>query len=212
MKRLRLPSAEELQTALSGLVEWYAQSNIQDIEEYVVKLRAQNSGIGPDDLARRIVRRKALKCGLVGAATGVPGVLALPATIPADLIATWRIQIVMVVAVARVYGHTATSTDLKTDILLVMAGDAATEALKRVGIEVGKSVTKKFIDRVVTREVMKKIWAIVSRKIITKAGEKSLVSFTKMVPLVGAPIGFLFNWPAARVVGGQAVKYYSGGG
>lgn len=212
MKRLWLPSAEELQTALVDLVEWYADSNIQDIEEYVVKLRAQNPGIGPDDLARKIVRRKAVKCGLVGAATGVPGALALPATIPADLIATWRIQIVMVVAVARVYGHTATSTDLKTDILLVMAGDAATKALKRVGIEVGKSVTKEVIDRVVTREVMKKIWAVVSRKIITKAGEKSLVSFTKMVPLVGAPIGFLFNWPTARVVGRQAVKYYAGGG
>ena len=212
MKRLRIPTFDELQTALGDLVEWYAHSNIQDIEEYVVKLRAQNPGLAPDDLARKIVRRKALKCGLVGAATGVPGVLALPVTIPADLIACWRIQIVMIVAVAKVYGHTATSTDLKTDIILVMAGDAAKEALKRVGIEVGKSITKKVIERVITGEVMKGIWKVVSQKVITKAGEKSLVSFMKAVPLVGAPIGFAFDWPAARIVGRAAVKYYSGGG
>ncbi len=62
MKRLRIPTFDELQTALGDLVEWYAHSNIQDIEEYVVKLRAQNPGIAPDDLARKIVRRKALKC------------------------------------------------------------------------------------------------------------------------------------------------------
>jgi hypothetical protein len=89
---------------------------------------AQNPDITPDDLARKIVRRKAFKCGLVGALTGVPGMLALPVTVPADLIMCWRIQIMMIVAIAKVYGQTATSTDLKTDILLVIFGDAAKEA------------------------------------------------------------------------------------
>jgi len=212
MKRLRIPTHDELQKALGDLVDWFVHSKAEDIQEYVAKLRAQNPDVAPDDLARKIVRRKALKCGLVGAATGVPGVLALPVTVPADLIACWRIQIMMIVAVAIVYGHTATSTDLKTDIILVMAADTAKEALKHIGIEVGKSVTKKVIDRVVTREVMKRIWKVVSQKIITKAGQKSLVSFMKMVPLVGAPIGFAFDWPAARLVGRAAIKYYSGGG
>jgi hypothetical protein len=85
-------------------------------------------------------------------------------------------------------------------------------ALKRIGIEVGKSVTKKVIDRVVTREVTKSIWKVASQKIITKAGEKSLVSFMKAVPLVGAPIGFAFDWPEGRIGDASGIKYYSGHG
>ncbi|MGB3425704.1 MAG: EcsC family protein [Castellaniella sp.] len=212
MKRLKIPTTEEMQTALQDLVSWYSHSNIQDIEEYVVKLRSQNPGITDDDLAKKIVNRKAWKCGLIGAATGIPGGLALPVTIPANIVGCWRVQIITAVAIAKVYGHTAESTDLKTDIFLILAGEAAKESLKRAGIEVGKSVTKKAVDKFVTREVMKKIWKIIPQKIITKAGEKSLFSFMKMVPLVGAPIGFAFDWPAALFVGNTAIKYYSGRG
>ena len=59
---------------------------------------------------------------------------------------------------------------------------------------------------------MKKIWKVIPQKIITKAGQKSLTSFTKMIPLVGAPVGFAFDWAAARTVGRYAIKYYSGRG
>jgi hypothetical protein len=73
-------------------------------------------------------------------------------------------------------------------------------------------VTKKTIDKYVTREVMKKIWAVIGAKIVTKAGEKSLTSLVRMVPLVGAPVGFAFDWTATRTVGETAIKYYSGKG
>jgi hypothetical protein len=207
-----MPTRAELEQAFGALVDWFSRTDSHVIEEYVAKLRAQNPGITDDDLAWKIVRRKSFKSGLVGAATGVGGLIVLPLTIPADLIACWRIQITMAVAIACVYGHTAKTTDLKTDILLILAGDAAKEALKRVGIEVGKSVTRKAIERVITRQVMVKLWAVVGQKIITKAGQKSMVSFMKMVPLVGAPIGFAFDWPATYLVGRNAVKYYSGRG
>lgn len=212
MKRLQLPSKESTQQALIELVTSYAQSSIPAIDKYVARLRSQNVGLSDDDLAALIVRRKSMKCGLIGAATGVPGILALPATIPADLIGCWRVQIVMAVAVARVYGHTPDSTDLKTDILLILAGDAANQVLKRVGIESGKHVTKRLVQKYVTREVMKKVWKVVPQKILTKAGEKSMFSFMKSVPLVGAPIGFAFDYPAAKTVGKVAIRYYSGGG
>lgn len=57
---------------------------------------------------------------------------------------------------------------------------------------------------------MVKIWQIVGRKIITKAGEKSLTIFMKLAPLAGAPIGFVFDWGVTRVVGGLEIKYCKG--
>ena len=44
--------------------------------------------------------------------------------------------------------------------------------------------------------------------LITKAGEKSLTSFTKLVPLVGDPIGGGINLFATNAVGNTALKYY----
>jgi hypothetical protein len=205
-------SDEDKQKALEVIIDWFLHADHESICRYVSTLRRQNPGISDDELARKIVRRKALKNGLIGAVTGVPGVLLLPVTVPADLIATWKIQVYLTLCTAHVYGHDSSTTDLKTDIFLVLAGDSAKEALKRFGIEVGKAVSKKAVDKYVTREVMVQIWKVVGRKIITKAGEKSLTSFSKLVPIVGAPIGFAFDWTATKVVGANAIKYYSGGG
>jgi hypothetical protein len=194
------------------VIGWVASHKPQNIRSYVDNLRTQNSGISNDDLARKIVKRKALKSGLVGAATGVGGLIVLPATIPIDLGLTWRIQAAVALSIAHVFGNTEDTLDLKTDLYLILAGDSAKEALKRAGIEVAKEVTKRAVSRYITRDVMKRIWAVIGRKIITKAGEKSLTSFVKLVPFVGAPIGFAADWAATRAVGHYAIKYYSGQG
>jgi EcsC family protein len=206
------PNKDEKQYTLAKIIDWVTKIDPVQVEDYVNKLRSQNPGISDDALARKIIRRKSFKNGLVGAATGVGGILTLPVSVPSDVYVSWRIQVFMACSVAYTYGHTAETTDLKTDVYLILAGDAAKESLKRLGIEVGKSVTKKAVERYFTREVMKNLWAVMGQRVITKAGQKSLTSFTKMVPLVGAPIGYAFDWSAARGVGHFAIKYYSGGG
>ncbi|WP_431471863.1 EcsC family protein [Nonlabens sp. SCSIO 43208] len=191
-------------------IETFLGANKSYIEGYVAKLREQNPNISNEKLAKKIRNRKSFKNGLVGAATGVGGLITLPITVPVDLIASWKIQIGLAFAIAHVYGQTHDTADLKTDVYLILAGNSAKEALKTVGVVASKEITKKAIQKKVSVEVMKKIWKVVPQKIITKAGEKSLTSFTKMVPLLGAPIGFGFDYFSTRVVGSFAIKYYSG--
>jgi len=210
MRKKRPAIPEDKQNALQKIIDWAVTTNPDKIKNYVDKLRQQNPGISNNNLAKKIMSRKTFKSGLIGAATGIGGFITLPVSVPADLVASWRIQATMAVAIAYVYGHDVNTTDLKTDVYLIMAGNSAKEALKRFGIEVTKAVTKKAIQKHITREVMKKIWKVIGQKIITKAGQKSLTSFMKMVPLVGAPVGFFFDSISARVVGKFAVKYYSG--
>jgi len=151
-----------------------------------------------------------MKNGLIGAITGLGGLITLPVSIPTDLICSWRIQASMAFSIAYVYGHTKDTTDLKTDLYLILAGDSAKEALKKIGIEASKAITKKAVEKYITRDVMVKIWKVIGQKIITKAGEKSLTSFIKMVPLVGAPVGFTFDWVSTQTVGKFAIAYYRG--
>lgn len=202
--------SSKIQKALSKIINWAVSVNNQKIKLYVDKLRAQNTNISNDALAKKIVKRKSFKNGLLGAATGVGGAILLPVGIPADIVYSFKIQASMACAVAYVYGHTENTTDLKTDIYIIIAGNMAKDALKTLGIEATKSVTKKTIEKYVTREIMKQINKVVSRKIITKSGEKSLTRIAKMVPLVGAPIGFVFDWSSCRLVGRNAIKYYNG--
>jgi hypothetical protein len=197
-------------TYLQKLIDWTVSAGSDDVRAYVQKLRRQNPGISDDDLARKIVGRKAFKNGLVGAATGLGGLMTLPVTVPVDLALSWRIQVMMALSVACVYGHSADTTDLKTDIYIILAGNSAKEALKRIGIETSKTLTKKAIQKYVTREIMKKIWKVAGRKVVTKAGQKSVTSFVKWIPLVGALVGFAFDWTAARTAGEFAIKYYRG--
>ncbi|EHQ88932.1 EcsC family protein [Desulfosporosinus youngiae] len=211
MNKLKLPtSSSDLQNALEHVLDYVISTDHLTIEAYVEKLLEQNKGISCDELAKKILHRKSIKNGFIGAATGLGGLITLPVTIPADLICSWRIQASMAFSISYVYGHTKDTTDLKTDLYLILAGDSAKEALKKIGIEASKAITKKAVEKYITKDIMLKIWSVVGRKVITKAGEKSLTSFMKMVPLVGAPVGFSFDWAATQAVGKFAIKYYKG--
>ncbi len=209
MKKMLLPPKYELQEGLETVMDYVISMDSATIQSYIDKLREQNPEISCDELAKKVLTRKSLKNGLVGGITSLGGLITLPVSIPTDLVCSWRIQASMAFSIAYIYGHTTETTDLKTDLYIILAGDSAKEILKRFGIEISKGITKKAIDKYITRDVMVKIWKYVGRKIITKAGEKSMTSFTKMVPLVGAPVGFMFDWTATQTVGKVAIKYYS---
>ena len=210
MKNIALPSKNELQNALETVMDYVISTDSATIESYVNKLYEQNPGVSCDELAKKVLHRKSIKNGLIGGFTGLGGLITLPVAIPADLVCSWRIQASMAFSIAYIYGHTKETTDLKTDLYLILAGDSAKEYLKRLGIEVSKGITKKAVDKYITRDIMVKIWKVVGQKIITKAGEKSMTSFMKMVPLVGAPVGFVFDWTATQAVGNIAIKFYRG--
>ena len=195
---------------IDDFIEKATVSYQPSISNYVSKLREQDPEISNIKLAKKILSRKSLKNGLVGAITGVGGMITLPFTVPADLIVTWQMQVYLALTIAHIFGHTDKTTDLKTDVYIIIAGDTSKEALKRLGIEIGTAVTQKAIQKNVTKEMMTKIWKVIPQKIITKAGQKSVTSFSKMVPLIGAPIGFIFDYFATRTVGNMAIKYYSG--
>lgn len=194
----------EYQALLKSVIEKEAVK----VEAYVDHVRELNSGIDQRDLARKIMSRRAMKAGGIGALCCLGGFLAMPITMPGDMYMTFRIQARMVLAVAYIYGWDVRDDDFATDILLVMGGSAGISALKKLGIKIGQEYTKKVVTKHVRKEMVKQLNQLVSRKIITKAGEKRLVNFTKLVPLVGAPIGGALNYFGTLDVGRTALKFY----
>jgi len=205
---------QRLLADLANVVEGFIIGDLPGITAYVSKLRQQNPGITDNELARKIVRRKALKNALCGAVTSMPGFPLMPLTVPASIGASWRIQAQMVLAIAHIYGYTQDSEamDLKRDIYILLAGNHGKEALRRFGVQVTTSITRQVVEHYVTRALTQRICTMVGPKLIVQAGSKSLSSYMKLAPLVGAPIGGTIDWASATAIGRLAIHYYSGKG
>lgn len=195
--------------AFEKLVEWFIDTDPMQVRRYVEGLRERYPDVSDDELARKVVSLKSIKNGLVGAATGVPGFLAFPIAIPADVIASWKIQINMAMCIAHIYGHTSdpSKDEIKTDIFMILAGSSAKASLRLMGVEIDQ-VTKNTIRRYVTREVTIELWKHLGRRIIRTTGLRSMRRMSRVMPLVGAPIGFAFDYAATRSIGEAACDYY----
>lgn len=171
----------------------------------VARVRRRHPDMADEELARIVVRRGVRRVGWASFATGFGGAPLIAANVSSVI----ALQAAIVLAVAEVYGELE-SPDIKRDIALIIGGDSAVQAFKQFGVVATNDFSKRWVQRNVTRETMKKVNRVVSRKVITKAGEKSLTSFTKLVPVLGAGVGYVIDRSYARLLGERAIRYYAG--
>lgn len=180
------------------------------VEEYVNQTKELNPNISNEDLAKKIISRRSLKAGEIGALCGVGGILTLPITMPADLYYCFKIHARTILSIAYIYGWNIHDEDAITDVLLVMGGSTGIDAVRHAGINVGQDLVKEAIlDKFVTKEMMREINRSVSRKIITRAVKRSFMRFAKLIPLVGAPVGAGSNYFETKAIGKKALTFYS---
>ena len=74
------PTSAKRLAAFEKLVDWFIEFDPFEVKMYVEEQRERNPDLTDDELANRIIGIKSVKNGLVGAATGVPGFLAMPIT------------------------------------------------------------------------------------------------------------------------------------
>jgi hypothetical protein len=137
-----------------------------------------------DELVRRIIRRQSLRCGAIGAMTGLGGLPTLPITITIDLLLSYRIQGAMVNFIARAYDHDPNipkEEELVTSMVMF-----------------GSSRLTESTTRAATRALT---------NVIGEVGSKVLA---KIIPLVGAVIGFAVNYLTTQATGRMAASVYSG--
>ena len=193
--------AGRLDELLLGAIARVRALVVADVE----RVRKRNPGLSQDRLARLVVKRGTRRVGAASFATGFGGAPTLALNISSVL----TLQASLVLAVAAVYDE-LDSPDLRQDLMLILAGNSAVKALRTFGVAAANDMGKKWVQKNVTRETMKQVNKVVSRKILTKAGEKSLTSFVKLVPVAGAAVGYTVDRSYARSLGESAIRYYGG--
>jgi hypothetical protein len=106
-----------------------------------------------------------------------------------------------------IHGHSLKEDRVRTLVLLAVIGDSGKEILKDLGINIGRRVAAAAIDRIPGR-VLVEINERVGFRLLTKAGERGLVNFAKIVPVVGGVVGGSFDATMCVGVGKTAKRIF----
>ena len=155
------------------------------------KIKLSYPELSGDELAKKIIQRTAWATGGLGALSGVGGALLLIITVPFDLVYSMHLQAKMTQMIGFVYGYSEQVIDMRTVVLITLAGEAAISDILR-GAE-----------KVIIRRTGRRA----SRKIGTRFLSKSVVQF---VPILGALLGFILNFWIAMSSGKLLMKFYKG--
>lgn len=152
-----------------------------------------------------LIRWQVSKAGTSGLLTGLGGIITMPVTIPANIASVMYLQIRMIAAIAHMGGHDVNNDKVKSLVYACLAGNAAKDILKDVGIVIGRKLTEQAIKNI-SGKTLTAINQKVGFRLLTKFGSKGAVNFGKAVPLVGGVIGGTFDSITTKTIGNIAKK------
>jgi hypothetical protein len=155
----------------------------------------------------RLIRTHARLAGSAGFITGVGGLITLPVAIPASVGSTYMLAARMTAAIAHLRGYDIKSDDVRSTVLITMLGSSGAEVLKDVGIQAGQKSVAAVLKKVPGTFFIR-INKAVGFRLVTKAGTKGVLNMTKIVPLVGAPIGAGMEVASIRAIAVYAKRNF----
>ena len=186
--------------ALQGVLP--GEKSIEELaEDYLAKTNSREKAID------KLIGYQTVLCGTNGFITGLGGLLVLPVAISANVAGVIYVQLRMIAAIAHINGYDIYSDQVRTIAYACLTGSSATKVLKNVGIKIGEKVVINVIKKIPV-EVLVKINQQVGFRLVTKFGQKGLVNFGKMIPLVGGVVGGAFDTGMTLTIGNIAKKVF----
>lgn len=156
---------------------------------------------------RRLIATHVRLASGSGFVTGLGGIATLPIMVPAAMAGLYVIATRMVAGIAHLRGYDVDTEEVHSAILVSLLGSAGAATLKRAGVEVGKKSTAAALKKVPGR-VLIELNKKVGYRLVTKAGEKGVVNLTKLVPLVGGPIGAAVDGVSCKSIATYALRTF----
>lgn len=154
-----------------------------------------------------LIRWQNAKCATSGFITNLGGLLTIPVAIPANISSTLYVQLRMIAAIAYMGGYDLKNDKVQTLVYVCLCGNSASKVMKNFGTQVGKALAEQFIRNISTGTI-KHINKAVGMKLITKFGEKGVISLGKGVPIVGGIIGGTIDGIACNTIGNVAKNVF----
>lgn len=130
----------------------------------------------------RLVQTHLRLAAASGFITGLGGIAALPVTLPAGISGLYIIAARMVVGIAHLRGYDVESEEVRSAVVVVLAGSATAEAAKKLG-------------------------AKAARRLVARALRRRGLRF---IPGLGGPVGGAVDAAACATIARYAMKVFSG--
>jgi len=137
----------------------------------------------------RIVWESVLAAGANGFVTGIGGIVATGAMLPANIVGNLVVNARMVGAIAHLRGYELDDPHVRTVITLVVAGSSAQSAVSTVGVKLSEAAGLAAI-RSIPISALRAINRRASMALVAKYGTKrSAITLVRAVPFVGGLAG-----------------------
>lgn len=164
-------------------------------------------GPAPEAGIDRMIRRAAAQAGTVGFATNMGGLLTLPLALPANLAGVSSLQINLIQDIARARGYDLGSEQVRTLTLACLAGTAAMDILKDVGVGVGTRLTQRALLGL-SGTALGRINQALAGRLAVATGTSGVLGLTRVVPFVGGAISGTMDGLATAAVGAAAKRVF----
>ena len=158
--------------------------------------------------ANALIRWQTAKAAGLGFITGVPGLPAIPVTLPANLTSVLFIQIRMIAALAYLGGYDLNDDRVKTLCFACLCGNAARTILREAGIEVSQKMAMAALKRLPGRTFIE-INKRVGFRLLTKFGAKGVINAGRAIPLLGGLVGGGVDAAWTKAIGNQARNVFT---
>jgi hypothetical protein len=146
-----------------------------------------------------------MRAGLLGAATGTLGLVALPVGLPAGIAVTLLLEAELLFTLIALYGLPTHGAPGRLRLYAVWAGAGFADAAKTAGVRLGANAVRRVLSGSLPARIIARINPVLLRAILRRLGLGWLPRALKMWPLLGAPVGFALDRAALRVLGFTAL-------
>jgi hypothetical protein len=188
----RMPSAEGASTKVLEAIRWIVQQAITGIgpfdsahdlaDEFKRKYNQ------PEDAIEALIRSEMVKAGTSGFLMGLPGLLALPLTIPANMGADYLLGARMVAAIAKLRGWDLQDDKVQTFVVLCLLGHHGKQVVKSVSEVVAVKAAQSMVSNL-SGKILAQVERKVGSKIVSQVFEHGASSILRALPLAGGVIG-----------------------
>ena len=160
-----------------------------------------------EEAIRRLIATHVRLAAASGFVTGLGGIATLPVTVPAAMAGLYVVGTRMAAGIAQLRGYDTSTEEVRSAILVALLGSAGAATLKKAGVEIGTRSAAVALERLPGR-VLVELNKKVGYRLVTKAGEKGVVNLSKLVPLVGGPIGAAVDGLGCRTIATYALRTF----
>lgn len=161
-----------------------------------------------EEAIHRLVAAHVRLAAASGFVMGLGGAATLPVTIPASMAGLYIIAARMTAGIAHLRGYDVENAGVRSAVLASLLGSAGAATLEKEGIELGGRSVAATLQGLPGR-VLVDVDRHVGYRLVTKAGEKGVVNLTKLVPLVGGPIGAAVDGVSCKTIAGYAMRTFT---